>query len=316
MTKKERVQSVIRGETPDRTPAGFWYHFPSDDHNGSAAVNAHLNYLRDTDVDMLKIMNENLYRVDSPPRTAAEWRALQPAPVTAAFYQNQLEVVRNVLDAVDDSIYTLITIHGVFASAFHLLGLPDERFQQKNPVEHLLADDPEALAEGFRTISESLAGFARECANSGVDGIYYAALGGERWRAFPKSTFEQAIKPADHLVLDQLADSGADLFVHICKPDVDFSPYADYPGDVFNWAVHANDLSLRDGYNLFQRPILGGFDDRSGILVEGTEAQIAAEARRLAAAHSDIPFMLGADCTLPSNLKSSRIRSAVHALRQ
>lgn len=91
--------------------------------------------------------------------------------------------------------------------------------------------------------------------------------------------------------------------------------YVDYPGDVFNWASHANDLSLRDGYALFQRPILGGFDDRSGVLVDGTYAEIAAEARSIAAMNADIPFLLGADCTLPTNLDSGRIRAAVTAMR-
>ncbi len=116
-------------------------------------------------------------------------------------------------------------------------------------------------------------------------------------------------------VLQELAHEKADLFVHICKPSVNLQAYVDYPGDVFNWASHANDLSLRDGYALFQRPILGGFDDRSGVLVDGTYAEIAAEARSIAAMNADIPFLLGADCTLPTNLDSGRIRAAVTAMR-
>ena len=40
MTKKERVLAVLRGETPDRIPAGFWLHFPESAFHGDEAVKA------------------------------------------------------------------------------------------------------------------------------------------------------------------------------------------------------------------------------------------------------------------------------------
>ncbi|MFO7781077.1 MAG: hypothetical protein R6W94_05560, partial [Spirochaetia bacterium] len=94
---------------------------------------------------------------------------------------------------------------------------------------------------------------------------------------------------------------------------VDFSRYDAYPGDVFNWATHSNDLSLREGYDFFRAPILGGFDDRSGTLVEGTTEDIEQETHRLIREHAGFPFLLGADCTLPTDLDTARIRAAVDA---
>ena len=315
MTKKARVRAVINGEKPDRIPSGFWYHFPPSRHAGAAAVEAHVDFLERTDVDILKIMNEHLYRVEQPPDCARGWRSIASLPLSSQPFTDQLEIVRRVLDEVGDSVYTLITVHGVFASAFHALSLPEERFARANPLEYHLKEDPEAVAEGLHTIAGSLLAFAHACIELGVDGVYYAALGGERYRSYSRSAFERAIKAGDVYVLRELAREDIDLFVHICKADLDFAPYADYPGDIFNWATHSNGLSIRAGYELFRRPVLGGFDDRSGVLVDGTNEEIGRAAVELVRGHSDIPFILGADCTLPTELGCQRIRSAVEAAR-
>ena len=46
MNKRERVLRAYRGERPDRVPAAFWYHFPSDCVYGEKAVQAHLDFIK------------------------------------------------------------------------------------------------------------------------------------------------------------------------------------------------------------------------------------------------------------------------------
>lgn len=60
MTKKERVIRAIRQEETDCIPSCFSMHFPAECANGENAIRAHLDFLEQTDVDILKIMNENL----------------------------------------------------------------------------------------------------------------------------------------------------------------------------------------------------------------------------------------------------------------
>ena len=67
MTKKERVQTVLRSETPDYVPAGFSLHFPADKNAGEAGVQAHLEFFEQTDTDLVKIMNENLVPAQGGP---------------------------------------------------------------------------------------------------------------------------------------------------------------------------------------------------------------------------------------------------------
>ena len=61
--------------------------------------------------------------------------------------------------------------------------------------------------------------------------------------------------------------------------------------------------------DLFGRPFMGGMD-RHGVLAIGTPAAIEQRVKEILA---DVParFMLGADCTLPSDTDWSNIRTAI-----
>ena len=58
MTNKERVIAAIKGEKVDRVPASFSLHFPKEIAKGESGVKAHLDFYRETGVDIMKIMND------------------------------------------------------------------------------------------------------------------------------------------------------------------------------------------------------------------------------------------------------------------
>lgn len=78
MTKKERAIAAIEGRPVDHIPSGFWLHFPESCFYGDAAVQAHLDFFRETGTDIQKIMNENLVPCDIPIRKAGDWKNLRP----------------------------------------------------------------------------------------------------------------------------------------------------------------------------------------------------------------------------------------------
>ena len=315
MTKKERVRAAISGNDVDYIPSGFWFHFPEEQFFGKEAVKAHLDFYRKTDVDILKIMNEKFYELDTKIEKASDWRKIRPMSIQSSFYQDELDIIKYVLDQIGDHVYTLITVHGVYATAFHSFKHPDEWFAGNNMVETHIMEDPEAVAQGLTTIAESLTEFSRECLSLGIDGIYYAALGGERYRSFSGKLFEQVIKPNDLLILNALQQEKGEVFVHICKDQLNFEPYADYPGDVFNWAIHDNALSLEEGREFFNTTMLGGLDDRSGVLVDGPKEAIQAEVKSIINRFGTKGLILGADCTLPTDISIENICAAIEAAR-
>jgi uroporphyrinogen decarboxylase len=302
MNKVERVRAAVAGEKVDRVPASFWFHFTPDKHHGKASVQAHMDFYRESNVDFLKVMNEHPYRGNVDIASPADWRRLRPAPLSSDFYQEQLDEVKMILDEIQDEALVLVTIFGPFRSG--------NNTSDAKVTDHLKAD-PLAVSQGLEAIAESLADFAVALIDAGAAGIYYSAQGGEQDR-FTEFEFLQYIKPHDLTVLNAIKDKGEFNLLHICKDYIRLPLYADYPGHVVNWAATKHNLSLREGRTLFKRTICGGMDDR-GVMVDGSEEEIQAEVKKVIKDFGTEGFILGADCTLPTDIDVSNIRAAVEA---
>ena len=105
--------------------------------------------------------------------------------------------------------------------------------------------------------------------------------------------------------------------LHMCKDHLDLTRYADYPCDAVNWGIYSDNISLEEGRKLFAgKTILGGLDDRDGVLVHGTKEQIERRVAELMDEMKGYPFILGADCTLPTDIPYDNIRAAIEATRK
>ncbi|MDL2288450.1 hypothetical protein LJC32_03605 [Oscillospiraceae bacterium OttesenSCG-928-F05] len=314
MTKRERLLAAVQGKPVDRTPTGFWLHFPKEAFFGKAAVDAHLDFFEKTDTDIMKIMNESLvpaFPIEKP----SDWREVMPLRRDARFVTDALDVTKGVLDKVGGKGVVLLTVHGLIASMWHTRGGPDGYEAGRKMLARHYHLRPGFVIDALRTLSEGLTRFVEEAMKTGIDGIYYAALGGERG-LFDDETFEYIIKPLELQILDAAKNAPTFNVLHLCKDNLDLSRYIGYPGAVVNWATHEGNPSLEEGHNIFRtRTLLGGFDDRAGVLVDGDKKTIAAETKALIARMKAIntPFILGADCTLPTDIDYSRIRAAVDA---
>src|SRR5205823_5124306 len=67
MNKRDAVLSVLDAGNPrEYVPAAFFMHFPPEFHEGPAAVEKHVEFFRDTGMDLVKIQYERKFpRVDS-----------------------------------------------------------------------------------------------------------------------------------------------------------------------------------------------------------------------------------------------------------
>jgi uroporphyrinogen decarboxylase len=303
MNKIERVRAALTGQTPDRVPASFWFHFPEEDAHGKPAVQAHLDYYRQAGLDFLKIMNEHPYQVETVIKNPADWRKLKPAPISSDFYQAQLDEIKMITDALGGECLTATTIFNPFSSGNHCSG--------KQVTEHLKMD-PDSVNIGLRTIAESLAEFASACIEAGADGIYFSAQGGEVDR-FEEQVFLDVIKPHDLTVLNAVQDQGGFNILHICRDNIRLHLYSNYPGDAVNWAATAqNNIPLSTGKKLFDRTILGGMDNR-GVIVDGPITEIETRVHTILDEFGTKNLILGADCTLPTGIEIDHIRAAVEA---
>lgn len=314
MSKRENVLELLNGGKPDYIPSGFWIHFSEEviEAGVDAQVQAHKEFADATNMDIIKIMNEYEFRREEKVEKASDWNNIKALPTSDKLFTKQHDVMKKTLKVLNNEVYTLGTVHGIVASLSHSSGLS----YSDSPeilVEHA-KENKEAVLNALEATTENVINMLHAVQNTDVDGIYYAALGAEKNR-FPREFFDEFIKPYDLMVLNEIKKD-KQIFLHMCKEDVDLEKFADYPADVVNWAIHEGDYSLEDGTKIFKdKIILGGMDDRSGVLVEGTEKEIEEKITEIKTEVDLDHFILGADCTLPTEIDYERIHFSVEAVK-
>lgn len=320
MTKRERVLAALAGSRPDHVPCGFSLHFPAEEKAGESAVAAHLKFFQETDTDIYKVMNENLVPDCGPIQGPEDWKNLQSLRPDAPFIQDQIALAKAIRDRWDgEEGYWLGTLHGITASGIH----PYEHRMGYDAARDLLVtclrQDEAKVLDGLKRIAECMCALAWGYKEAGMDGIYYASLGGERDRWFTAEEFARWIAPLDQLILSEIRKAGCAAVLHICKDHLDMERYRSYNDfcDAVNWGVYEAPYSIEEGRALFPgKPVMGGLANHAAPLAEGPVEALAAEAKRLAQTYGPENFILGADCTLSTGIDRSRVRAVAQALRE
>lgn len=317
MNKKERVLAAIQGREPDCVPCGFSLHFPKEQAYGDAAVASHLEFFEKTDTDILKIMNENLLPDVGEIVTPKDWEKIPVYSLKDDFMQRQLELVERILDRCDRDAFLLGTLHGICASSIH----PIEARYGYEEVRTLccrhIREDKKPVLEAWKRIADGMCLLAQAYMDLGLDGIYYAGLGGES-KYYTDEEFAECIQPFDQQILQVVKDCGGYNFLHICKDGLNMQRYASYRelADVVNWGVYETHFTLEEGRKLFlDTAIMGGLANRSGVLVDGTQEELRKAVGDVITGFGKKGFILGADCTLATELPYERIKAAVDAAR-
>ena len=321
MTKKERVIAAIEGREPDKIPSGFSLHFPKESAFGDAAVDAHIRFFEESDTDILKIMNENQVPYMGEIHHGSDYQMVREMSLEDPFMQDQITLVKKILSRCDRSAFTLGTLHGITASSIHPLEKMDPNYtyeEARQKLCRLLHEDKDTVLAGMQRIANVMCDLAGEYIRLGVDGIYYAALGGET-RFFTDEEFEQYIKPFDLQIMKSIKEAGGYCFLHICKDQLNMDRYRDYAAytDVANWGVYEAPFSLDEGRKLFPgKAIMGGLPNRHGVLVDGPKEAVREEVHKVISQFGRTGFILGADCTLATEQDMGLLRAAVEAARE
>ncbi len=307
VSRRDAVLALIdRGGRQPYIPAAFFLHFDPTFHFGEAAVQKHLEYFRATNMDFVKIQYERTFPPIPAITKPTDWARMPSYPLE--FYEGVLSAVKGLVKAAKREALVLMTLYSPFMCAGHTTSLP--------LVTAHLQEDPDAVGKGLEAITESLMRFVKECVRLGVDGFYASTQGGEVGRFRDPATFAKHIKPFDVVLMDEMKRTCPFNILHVCDynaPYSDLSPFVDYPGHVVNCnpKLTTRTLPWAEIAQMFGRPCMGGMD-RHGILASGTPGQIR-RAVTEALDEAARPFILGADCTLPSDTKWENIRAAIDA---
>lgn len=309
MNKVERIKALFAGKELDKVPAGFWFHYPGS-FSAEEMAAAHLELYRKADGDIIKLMQDYLFEVEGQVKKVSDWYHIRMPGKDSAVYRKIETVIKLVREQAGDEVMMFQTIFGPFKSASFAFG--DDLLMAHSK------EAPEAVAAGVNVIAEALAECADGYLEAGADGIYYTAQFGEVGR-FSDEQWRQLVCPSDLKVLG-VAAGRKDKYniLHICgEPEYDFKVhlerFADYPGDIVNWSVKDNGVTLEQGKQLFKRPILGGLNNKGNIL-NGSDEDIIREVRQTIDGFGTAGLMIGADCTIQGDgISIQRIGTAIKA---
>ncbi|MDR1325725.1 MAG: uroporphyrinogen decarboxylase [Treponema sp.] len=328
MSKRELVLKALRNEKPERTPIGFWFHYAKDElvdgfENPDvfeANIAGHRKFYTDFQPDLVKIMTDGYFiypnKLFMEAKTIDDLRKVQPIGENHEWIERQVAFAKTIKGICGDDV---LSFYNIFAPAtLFKFGNHGEKNAAKLFAD-FAAEDATALTRAFRVLAEDLAVLARRVISEAkVNGIYYSV------QDVADSRLSDALRlsvnaAADRVVLDAAnkagaaSETGALNILHICGyagQRNQLSHYVDYPAQIINWAAAVEKVSLVQGKQLFGgRPVIGGFDSTvNGVLYKGGKQEIEAETRRLLQEAGTTGVVLGADCTIPRDIKLDHLR--------
>ncbi len=309
MTKKERVQAVLRGEKPDRAPVCFWHHFGALE--PAETVRVHAKWFRESGEDILKMMCDEFFNYPlEGVKTAADFLALRPLGRDSYYIRGQAQRAAQVVEAIGGEAVTFYNAFSPYAMLKHTIGqemalaLLREHEDAALHVLEVICEDTELMIEGVLK-------------EGGVTGMMLCLQGAEHG-LFTDEEYARWIAPTERRVVAAASALSRVNLLHMCGWDGvkdHLERWKDYDAAIVNWDVDIEGISLAEGKVYFGgRPVLGGFNNRPGTLLPaGDKAAVQAFAKKLLAETGGEGVILGADCSLPKDVDPVRVRWVIEA---
>ncbi|HAC3243871.1 TPA_asm: uroporphyrinogen decarboxylase, partial [Listeria monocytogenes] len=206
----------------------------------------------------------------------------------------------------------IVAIYNIFAPVTYFKWLVGEVSGGDDLIANFIDQDAATLKKVLDTIGQDIASLSQRIINeAGADGIYLSVQSIQDARV-SQEVYKQVIAPSELHVLETAKEAGGVNILHICGYEGarnDIHLFTDYPAPVINWAVGPEGISLAEGREIFGgRTVLGGFENgKTGLLYTGDKAAIQAETKRIIAETGTTGLVIGADCTIPSDIDEERI---------
>jgi uroporphyrinogen decarboxylase len=328
MTRRERVRAALRGQPVDRVPAGFWCHDFLREWSADGLTEAMLDQARTYDFDYLKVNPRATYYAEAwgctykpsgdrvrPPEpqewvlhSAADLRAIEPVDPRGGAFSEQLEALRLIADGLAGDVPFVQTVFSPLA----VLGTLANR--DRALVRGWMTEAPDALQRALGAVTETLAGYAKACLETGADGIFFPTVEWGTYDALTWPEYETFAKPYDLQVLE--AVQGAEFnILHVCRPNNMLEKLLDYPAAAVNWAVAApGNLSFAEVQAKTDRAVMGGVDERH-TLVQGSPDDVRREVDAALRDTGGTGFLLAPGCSISPLTPPESLRAAFEQVR-
>lgn len=269
--KRERVEAAVDGRDVDRPPVGFWHHFDCGGSSGRLARATLDFFVRDFDLDIIKIMPDLPYPFARGSITAVpQWHLIEDwRGEETQFTASYVAAIRSVRAAVGAGYPIIVTIHApltlaqLFAADYGLV------------LEHLDAA-PDVVHGALANLAVNLRRHAAACIAAGADGIYLSMVGCDA--TIPEATYLEIGRAYNLMVLQGASDGWLNIaHLHGDGPQR-VSHTHSYPLAAVSWADRMTGPTLAEVRAETARCLMGGWHQRSPMLAEEGDAEQGAEA--------------------------------------
>jgi uroporphyrinogen decarboxylase len=308
ISHRQRLETCLNGEQPDRIPVALWRHFPVDDQTPEGLAAATVRFQKDFDFDVVKVTpassfclkdcgiqdvwngadegtRDYIQRVIHSPD---DWEKLPTLSPTKGQLSAQLDCLRLIVRELGPETPVIQTIFSPLSQAKNLVG-------PENLLVHL-RKYPDAVHAGLKTITENIQIFTDALLETGVAGVFYAVqhaqyglLSEEEYLTFGKAYDLASLEPAKKGWLNML---------HLHGQNVMFDLVSDLPLEIINWHDRETAPSLNEAKKKFSGVLCGGLRRYESIVL-GTPDEIRAEAQDAIEATNGTRFILGTGCVTP-----------------
>ncbi|MDR1577265.1 MAG: uroporphyrinogen decarboxylase [Deltaproteobacteria bacterium] len=311
--RRELIFNAFDHQPISRVPVGFWFHLLPEAETGDwradpfiweRNLSGHQAFIRAFKPDMVKIMSDGFFFYPTPTlRQPLDLTIISALPPSHNWIRAQGSLVRRVRVAQADAAY-FYNIFSPITSLRFKIGL--------DQVKNFHQAQPEAFVKSLGRMSQGLVNLTRAVlGEGGADGIYLSVQNPDQ-NYFSEDFYRQALVPGEKAIIQAAQELGKKVILHICGYNGvrnHLPLYVDYQADAYNWAVELENVSLKEGRELFGgKTVLGGFaNGRDGLLANGDETSIKLKTRELIREAGPLGLIIGADCTLPSDIALERL---------
>lgn len=323
LTHRDRVQTCLSGEQPDRPPVALWRHFPVDDQTPDGLAAAAAFFQNTFDFDLIKVTPSSSFCLKDwgvqdtwrgNPEGTRDYtnRVIQRPEDWAAL--NLLDPQRGHLAAQIECLKLLNPVFLPTTPVIQTIFSPMSQAKNLAGPEKLLVDmrqNPQALHAGLQTITETTLRFIELAMDTGIDGFFYAVQHAQ-YGLLSSQEFDQFCRPYDLQILNAVSSLWLNM-LHLHGSSIMFDAVTDYPVSVINWHDRETHPNLQDALQRFSGTVCGGLRQWE-TMVLGSAEMVQAEAADAIRQSGGKRFILGTGCVLPTTAPYGNILAARRAV--
>lgn len=320
--RRKLIFDAFDNKETERVPVGFWFHFVfgDDQFRGledrlvlDRVIAGHKDFYDAFKPDFVKIMSDGFFGhpslLEKKIEHADDLYKVKAVGPEHPWITEQVKTVKRIKESFNGEV---ATFYNIFSPANYIRIAFEAWDKDPEKFARFFETDPGALAYAANEIAKDVALLTRKVIEeAGADGIYLSVQNIQT-SAATKEAYHTYIAPSELDVLSA-ANAASDYnILHICGYEHhqnNLSYYQDYEAKAYNWAVHTEKISLKEGKDFFgNKAVIGGFDNNAGTLLDaGNKAEIAQYTADLIQEIGDTGVIIGADCTVDPEIELERL---------